>query len=551
MSQHAPDQQHAGSPGDGLSSSTSLSTSASTPNLSNKPPALELLGIAGPAVVTMVSYTVMQFVDMLIVAKTGPGAVAAVGNGGITAFVTASVLFGTIGLINTFASQSLGAGRPRDGAAYAWNGIWMIHIYWLLVMLPTAVAMPQLLDSIRTFFDVEADPDVTAMSVTYGRISLCGMSLVLAARALAHFFYGVQKAKWVMIGALLANAINVPVSLALVLGLWGLPRMGVAGAAIGTLVGVAIEFGVLLAVFLGPKFNREFGTRVAWRFSKRHCGDILRLGWPAGVMMGNELFCWWVFMGTFIAHFGTAHNEAGWMVLRYMHIAFMPAIGLSMAVTAVVGRVVGAGRHDLATSRMKLGLVMSMAYMGACAVAMIAFREPLIGLFAKQMAVDGVMDASYIQEVISIGGKVLIVAATFQLFDAMAITLVGALRGAGDTVWPGVVTAVFSWIWILGGGYVAMRYFGQLGSLGPWIGAAMFIITLSLALAWRWRSGKWKNIRVVDRDAPAVPEAAGEGAAVSQRAASLDVPHEEMGMTPDGLTGLVGSPECAARALES
>lgn len=513
-------------------------------SLSNKSPILELLSIAGPAVITMVSYTVMQFVDMLIVAQTGSGAVAAVGNGGITAFVLSSVLFGVLGLINTFTSQSLGAGRPRDGAAYAWNGIWMVLIYWLCIMLPFAVVMPDVFDAMRRFFKVEADPHVTEMSIVYGRISLYGMCLMLGARALAHYFYGVHRAKWVMIGAIIANVVNLPVSIGLVLGLWGLPELGVAGAAIGTIIGSAVEFVVLMAVFLGPSFNRDLGTRAAWRFSLKHCKDILRLGWPAGVMFSNELFCWWVFMSTYLASFGTVHNEAGWIVLRYMHIAFMPAVGLSMAVTAVVGRVVGAGRTDLATSRMKLGLFMAMAYMGSCALVMVIFREPLIQAFANQMLKRDPELAPYVQQIVAVGGGVLIVAAAFQLFDAMAITIVGALRGAGDTVWPGVMTAILSWAWILGGGYLAITYFPQWGSLGPWAGAAMFIITLSLVLAWRWKSGAWKNIKLVDRSGAAVSQQA-ESAntpAFSHDSLASDAPMDEAGITPDGVACLLASP---------
>ncbi|MGP1347677.1 MAG: MATE family efflux transporter [Phycisphaerales bacterium] len=516
------------------------------PNLSEKPPVVELLSIAGPAVVTMVSYTIMQFVDMLIAAQLGPGAVAAVGNGGITAFVLSSALFGVLGLVNTYASQNLGAGRVREGAAYAWNGLWMVLIYWAAVIVPCAVMLPSIFAGARGLLGVEVDPDVNAMAVEYGRIAMYGMGLTLGARGLSHYFYGVHRAKWVMISALVANAVNVPVSFALVLGLWGFPAMGVAGAALGTVVGSAIELGILMWVFVGRRFAEELGTRERWRFSWAHCRDILRLGWPAGLMFGNELFCWWVFMTILVAKFGVAHNDAGWITLRYMHIAFMPAVGLSMAVTAVVGRVVGAGRADLATDRMKLGLKMAMAYMGVCALAMVLFRHELVGVFAHLMNKEQTPELdAHVREVIRIGGGVLIVAAAFQLFDALAITLVGALRGAGDTVWPGIVTAVLSWVWIIGGGLAVTLLFPEWGSLGPWSGAAMFIITLSLALAWRWRSGAWKRIEVVHEEAAGAPVAV-HGAGGDR--AEPDAPMEECGQTPDGLAGMLASPERGDRS---
>lgn len=543
MSDHTPDQYSAEASGDGhAAAALRAGSDEPTGGLSEKPPVVELLSIAGPAVVTMVSYTIMQFVDMVVVSRLGAGAVAAVGNGGIAAFVASSVLFGVLGLINTYTSQNLGAGKPRAGAAYAWNGLWMVLAYWALILMPFAYFMPQAFDGMRAIFGVEADPVVTTMAVEYGRIAIYGMGLMLAARGLAHFFYGVQRAKWVMISAIIANGINIPVTFALVLGWWGLPPMGVAGAALGTVIGSAIELGILLVVFLGPKFNKAFGTRAAWRFSWTHWKDIIRLGWPAGLMFGNELFCWFVFMSTLVAHFGTAHNDAGWITLRFMHIAFMPAVGLSMAVTAVVGRVVGAGRYDLATQRMRLGLIMAMAYMGLCGLAMVLFREQLIGIFANRMAENNPELLPYVEEVIRIGGAMLIVAAAFQLFDAMAITFVGALRGAGDTIWPGVVTAVLSWVWIIGGGYLAIELFPEWGSLGPWTGAAAFIITLALALAWRWKSGAWKRIKVV-RDGALGAASELKPGILPGRRNEPDVPLDEAGLTPDGLAGLLASPD--------
>ena len=86
----------------------------------------EMVAVAAPTVVTMTSYTVMQFVDGMMVARIpGDGPyVAAQGNGGIAVWLFVSLAFGTMQIINTFVSQHLGAGRPARGAAYAWAGLW-------------------------------------------------------------------------------------------------------------------------------------------------------------------------------------------------------------------------------------------------------------------------------------------------------------------------------------------------------------------------------------------------------------------------------------------
>lgn len=293
-----------------------------------------------------------------------------------------------------------------------------------------------------------------------------------------------------------------------------MPSLGVAGAAIGTVIGSFVEVAILMSVFLSAPFNRAFGTRGAWRFSRRAFGDIWRIGWPAGLMFGNELICWWVFMAGLIASFGVIHNTAGFIVLRYMHLSFMPAVGLSMAVAAVVGKAIGAGKLDEAARRTKLGLALGMAYMGTCALAMVIFREPAVRLFIAAVPSDGVMGSpEAIEEIVRLGSGLLILAAAFQLFDALAIILIGALRGAGDTLWPGILTIVLSWSLIVGLGWQLTERAPELGSLGPWIGAAAYIIVLSVAILIRYASGAWRSIDLLARSPVerAIPLDAGEG----------------------------------------
>jgi MATE family multidrug resistance protein len=98
------------------------------------------------------------------------------------------------------------------------------------------------------------------------------------------------------------------------------------------------------------------------------------------------------------------------------------------------------------------------------------------------------------QEFIAIGAKMLILVAIFQTIDALGIVYSGALRGAGDTVWPGIVTAVYSWVFIVGGGWIAVTYFEELGSIGPWIAAAVYIILIGLTMAVRFERGGWRSI---------------------------------------------------------
>jgi MATE family multidrug resistance protein len=97
------------------------------------------------------------------------------------------------------------------------------------------------------------------------------------------------------------------------------------------------------------------------------------------------------------------------------------------------------------------------------------------------------------------GSMFLIAAAAFQFFDGVAMTLSGALRGAGDTAWLGVVTVALAWTLIVGGGLAMVTFVPSLSSLGPWVAAAAYIICLGTVTGLRYHGGKWKSIKLVDR----------------------------------------------------
>lgn len=486
-------------------------TGAGAPAVGERSAIVEMLIVALPAVATMTSYTVMQFVDKLIVGQNlGPDALAAVGNGGLAAFVPASIVMGILTSVNTYVAQHLGAGRPERGAAYAWNGMWICLVTWAVFLLPIAAALPWVFTGMRGALGIEQiSPAVGAMEVSYGRILLVGMVLTVGARGISHFFYGIHRPVVVMVATFIANAINLLLTWTLVTGAFGAPALGIQGAAIATVIGGGLEVAIPMAVFLSPAWDRRYGTRCAWRPSTRHIREIMRIGWPAGVMFGNELTCWWIFMAGLVAKFDppdgpAVHNAAAWAVLSYMHMSFMPAVGFSIAVQAVVGKCIGAGRPDLAVKRTWLGLRLAMTYMGACALVFVLLRHQLIAWFDP----GGVMPAADRAEMIQVGATLLILAAAFQVFDAIAITIVGALRGAGDTVWPGVATIILSWSCIVGGGWLAVTYFPRLESIGPWIAASAYVIILSLALLARFMGGKWRELRLTEGEPDAVSHAA-------------------------------------------
>ncbi len=460
----------------------------------------EVWTIAWPTVLTMTSYTVMQFMDKLMVAQVGPLEVAAQGNGGILAFSLVSIAMGLLSVINTYVSQNLGAGRPEECSRYAWAGLWLSLIGWAFVLVPFAFFLPWL------FQIMGHDPELRVLETQYGQIVLFGAVILLASKGMSHYFFGMHLPKVIALATVLGNVCNVILNYIFIYGDRGLPALGLpgvpgvpplglAGAAIATVLGTAVELAIPLALFLSADMHRRYHTRSHWQFDITAIRDLVRLGWPASLQWGSEIVCWAIFMSVLVGQFGNDHMTAAWIVLTYMHLSFMPAVGFSTAVSAIVGKRIGEGLPDVAAARARLGLWLATGYVTLCVLAMVAFREPLVAIFARGPDTP----PEQVALIVAIGARLMLCAAFFQTMDAVGVVCTGALRGAGDTVWPGVVTLVLSWVFIVGGGQTFVVLLPELESLGPWIGAAIYIFVFGITMFLRWESGRWRNMNLLDR----------------------------------------------------
>ena len=453
----------------------------------------EVLRQAWPAALTMLMPTVTRFVDGLMVshmgAQAGAEALAAQSVAGIVAFVPESLAMGILAVVSTYISQNMGARRDSHCGRYVWAG--------LILALGSAFLIALTAFKADWLFSLYTDhsPEIRRLEAMYYRYMVIGSFFTLPTRVLDQFFFGIHRPYIVFYASMGSAAVNVAGNYALIFGRLGFPAMGLEGAAISSVASWGVNLVLLAVVFLQPGFHRRFRTR-HWRLARRrNVREILAIGYASGLQFCNEILGWSVFMSYLVGKFGTVHLAASTIAMRYMSISFMPAVGINIAATAIVGKYVGAGRLDLARRRAHTAVKAGMVYMGACAVAFLAFGGPLVRLFT----VESGEAPELVAQIVSIGRYVLICAAVFQLFDALGIVYVGALRGAGDTRWPMVVTIVMSWGVTVGGGLAMIRFFPGLESLGPWIAASVYVSVLGLLLAWRFESGAWEKIDLLHR----------------------------------------------------
>lgn len=441
----------------------------------------ELLFLALPTVAQMASYTVMHFTDTWMLSRLGLVEPTAAANASLFGFAITSIGFGTLWVVNTLVSQSFGRGDRQRCGQYLWQGIWFGVVFGLLVIPILPLAEP-------LFEAFGHEPRLAHLESTYLWITLSFTAFRLAGAAMGQFLLAIDRPNRVLIAAATGASVNVFANWLLIWGNWGLPEMGLAGAAWGTNIGGAVEVLLLIAFVFEPGVRRMYHVS-DWRLRSERLLTLVRIGVPSGLQFVGDVLAWAVFGMLVMAAFGTGAMAANTFAMRFMSLSFMPAFGISAAVTALAGRYIGRGMPDVAAARTALGFRVTAVYMVACGVMFFVFRHELMSIFTDD------------PEVLRWGAMLLVFVAVFQVFDAMFIVYSGALRGAGDTLVPAIVTAVMCWTLVVGVAYAVAMWLPGLGILGPWTVATTYGALLGVYMLVRFKRGAWRKIRI-DRDEP-------------------------------------------------
>jgi MATE family multidrug resistance protein len=205
--------------------------------------------------------------------------------------------------------------------------------------------------------------------------------------------------------------------------------------------------------------------------------------------MVNVAF-WGMMLFALVGRHGKEVLAATSAVLSYGGLSIMPVVGIGTALSSAVGKSIGQGRKDLVAKQTSVCLRIGVVYMGLVGLCFFVFRNELMAFWATEFTEPKVIEA---------GANILICAAAYQVFHAARIIYGGSLRGAGDTVWLAVTSAVGAAL-ILGlGGWLVVKLVPSLEYMGPWIAAAVSIAAVGLANRWRFKSNRWMKIDLFKR----------------------------------------------------
>jgi MATE family multidrug resistance protein len=442
----------------------------------------ELLALALPLVVSQSFMTVQVFVDTVLLAHHDSREMAASFPAVMWFWLPFGLLQVTAGYVSTFVAQYTGANRAERVGPAVWQGLHFAVLAGLVFMVMVPAAPFLIAIGGHT-------PALQVLEVTYLRCLAFAALPMLVMAAINGFFSG-RGQTWVVLGIEAAGtAVNVALALVLIFGRLGFPAMGIQGAGVATAIGAWTSAIVALALFLAPSYRREFRTLAGWRPERELFGRLMRYGGPAGAQVFLDVLVFHVFV-QLVGRLGEAQTGATTLAVRLNMVAVLPMFGIGQAVSILVGQRLGANRPDLAEQTTWTGLRWVFAYMSSVATVYVLLPRTLVSLFASEAGGDA------FEQVAAIVPTLLVFVACYSLADSANVTFSFALRGAGDTRFVTMVTFLLAWplmvvptYWVVATGH---------SLYWAWAFATVYIIAMSICFFLRFRTGKWKQMRVIE-----------------------------------------------------
>jgi MATE family multidrug resistance protein len=467
----------------------------------------EVLQIALPMVVTTLTWTLMNFIDSAILMRVSGTAMSAAYSAGIIWFAVLSLFYGMCSYGNTFVAQFYGDGQPQRIGPVVWQGVWLAAAFVPIIPVAQALA-PQLF----AWFGHEGE--FAQLETLFFQVLCYGAPGMLAAQSLECMYGGRGKTWVVMLVDSAAVLINLALACVLVLGWGGVESWGVAGAAWATVLAQWCRSGMYAWLVLARANRRQYRT-TEFQLDRDLLRRMVRYGGPSGVQMMVDVGGFAVFM-LLVARLGLAEAEATSLAFRISQVAFMPVWGFGMATAVLVGQKLGEDRPDLAQRAARTTLTISLLYMGAMSVTFVTAPWLFLqGFFAEHpaKAIDSTAAALTVQ--------LMRFVAAYNMLDAAVIIFVSVLRGAGDTKFVMKVSSLMASL--LAAGTAAGVSWMDMNVYGAWWYITVWVWALGVIYVVRYRSGKWKTMRVIDQvhhgHGHALPAVDGQRDALRGRAA--------------------------------
>ncbi|MDT8321785.1 MAG: MATE family efflux transporter [Xanthomonadales bacterium] len=429
--------------------------------------------IALPITGGMMSQNIMNLVDIGMVGRLGDQALAATGIGSFANYMAIAFIIGLSVGVQALAARRLGEGRDSETAIPLNGGL----LLSLIIGAPLCVAM--ILLTPFAFTLVTDDPQVAELGIPYLQIRIASMIAVGMNFSFRGYWSAIHMTGVYLRTLLVMHAINIFLNWVLIFGKLGAPELGVFGAGLATTISLYI--GTLLYFLSAARHARDKGFLRAVP-SRETLWKQLRLSLPSSL---QQLFfaAGLVALVWIVGRIGTAEVAAVNVLMTFHITAMLPAFGVALATTTLVGNALGRGDVEDAAAWGWNGAALTFVYGVLLSLVLVPLALPLLGVFLTN------------PETLELAYLPMILWALVISFDTVGMVLMNALMGAGDTRRGMLITVSWQWVFFLPLAWMVGPVLGY-GLLGVWIINVVYRLGQACHCSRAWASRHWAQIQI-------------------------------------------------------
>jgi len=431
--------------------------------------------LAAPIMLGQAGHMVAGIADSIMAGQIGSKQLAAVSlaNSVFTLFFIIGIGF-AIGLTPLVGTAFGEKNFKRCGEIYK-NGV---PANILLGLILTAITY----GATFLFGHLGQDPEVVRLALPYYNTVLFSILPYMLFLNGKQFLEGLSITYPAMVISIVFNILHIGLNYVLMYGVLGLPRMGLAGAALGsTIIRISMAVSIMLYIYY-KRDLAEFIRDLNWlKYSREIFTKIYKIGIPIAVQHLMEVWAF-AFGAIMAGWFGAAALAAHQIAMTLASLTFMAATGLSSTATIRLSNLLGEKKFDELKIAYRSNYILVIAFMGIGALAFF--------IFGRQLASFYVSD----EQVISIAINLLIITGLFEIFDGSQVVGLGALRGLHDVKFPTIVAFTSYWIVMLPMSYLLSVTFNY-GVIGVWLGYLIGLILAANILYFRLELVRKRAVR--------------------------------------------------------
>ncbi|MCM3639024.1 MATE family efflux transporter [Sporosarcina luteola] len=289
--------------------------------------------------------------------------------------------------------------------------------------------------------------------------------------------------KQTMFVSLGMNIIHVIGNYALIFGKFGMPALGVQGAAISSVGSRVIAMFVFIwLLYRVLEYRIEFRYYITW--SKEYVKKILNIGLPSAFEQILYQACQIIFL-YYVTFLGTEALAARQYATNISMFSYLFALAIGLGTSIIVGRLVGSGEKDEVYRQVWASLKRALVCTVVLVALVMTFRYPLMRLFTEN------------EQIIQLGASVLLLSCLLETGRTFNMVIINSLRASGDAKFPVMMGAISMVMMSLPVGYFFV-FVLDLGLVGVWLAVIMDEWVRAIVMSLRWKSRAWERYALVE-----------------------------------------------------